>query len=278
MPSLCQGAESGEPPGVARHEPERVHRHVQQVAARVLDDQEFGGIAGDLHDLQAAVAADAVLLVHHRGAGRERGQFAQDRLRVALHAPPPALLAGALPKSWSSATSASERVGRSRPRTSEATARPSARPLSRHDGQSAATVTRHALAAQHVEENLAPTGRVRRHEDASVESGDEALELVERALAACRPAVAGGGPDAKFSNAVAAPIGSTLTGVSWIRGCPREAAPSTSLGRTEGFRRRQQRALAVVAAILVARLDSDQPARERASRSTRSHDHAAAGR
>ena len=82
--------------GVAGDEPQRVNRHIQQVAPRVLDDQKFGGIAGNLHDLQAAVAADAVLLVHHRGAGRERSQFAQDRLRIALHAPPPALLAGTL--------------------------------------------------------------------------------------------------------------------------------------------------------------------------------------
>ena len=53
-------------------------------------------MAGDLHDLQAAVAADAVVLVYHRRAGRERGQLAQDHFGIALGAAAPAFLAGSL--------------------------------------------------------------------------------------------------------------------------------------------------------------------------------------
>ena len=55
--------------GVAGHPIERVYRHVEQIAARVLDDEELGRVAGHLHHLEAAVATDAVLLVHDRRTG-----------------------------------------------------------------------------------------------------------------------------------------------------------------------------------------------------------------
>ena len=81
--------------GVAGHAVERVHRHVEEIAARVLDDEELGRVAGHLHHLEAAVAADAVLLVHDRRAGRKRREFPQDCLGIALGAAAPAFLARA---------------------------------------------------------------------------------------------------------------------------------------------------------------------------------------
>ncbi len=71
---------------VPRHAIERMHRDVDEVAARVLDDEELRRIAGDLHHFQPAVAPDAVFLVHDRGTGRQRRQFAQDRFGIAIGA------------------------------------------------------------------------------------------------------------------------------------------------------------------------------------------------
>ena len=83
--------------GVAAHQMQRVHRHVDAVAVLVLEHQEFPGLAADLHRHQPLVAADAVFLVHHRRPGIEVLQVAQDRLGVggALAA---TLLAGTRPE------------------------------------------------------------------------------------------------------------------------------------------------------------------------------------
>ena len=187
---LVPGRRIGRAAGVARDETERVHRHVQQVAARVLDDEELGGIAGDLHDLQAAVAADAVFLVHHRGAGRERGEFAQDRLRVALDAPPPALLASAFPEELvlGDERERARRAGAGRARRTRRRGRARGR-LRANDGQSAAT-----SAARPWRRSMSSRTSRRPAESAVTRTrpsnaGDEALELVERALRrAYRPA------------------------------------------------------------------------------------------
>ena len=52
--------------GVTPHEVQRRDRHVQAVAVGVLDAQELALGAADLQRLEAAVAADAMVLVHHR--------------------------------------------------------------------------------------------------------------------------------------------------------------------------------------------------------------------
>ena len=67
---------------VAAHQVQCVHRHVDAIAVLVFEHQELPGLAADLHVLQTLVAADAVLLVHDRGARVEVLQVAQDRFRV----------------------------------------------------------------------------------------------------------------------------------------------------------------------------------------------------
>ena len=68
--------------GVAAHQVQRVHRHVDAIAVLVLEHQELPRLAADLHRHEPEVTADAVLLVHHRRAGVEVLQVAQDRLRI----------------------------------------------------------------------------------------------------------------------------------------------------------------------------------------------------
>ena len=72
--------------GEAVHEMQRGHRHVEQVAAGILDGDELvlHAAGGELD--QPAVAADAVVLVHHRGAGGEVRELADGRLGIAHHA------------------------------------------------------------------------------------------------------------------------------------------------------------------------------------------------
>ena len=61
-----------------------LHGHVQLVAAGVFEHHEFAILAGDLHDLQPDVPANAVLLVDHRRTRAQRSQVAQDGLGIGL--------------------------------------------------------------------------------------------------------------------------------------------------------------------------------------------------
>jgi hypothetical protein len=81
---------------IARDAVQGMHRHVEPVAALVFEHEELARLPADLHRLQADIAADAVLLVHHRRAGREGLQVAEDRVGVGCRgfAAPP-LLPGA---------------------------------------------------------------------------------------------------------------------------------------------------------------------------------------
>ena len=81
---LVQRRAFGRGAGVARDQVQLLHGHVQLVAARVFEHHELAVLSGDLHDLQADVAADAVFFVHHRRARPERREVAQDRLRIGL--------------------------------------------------------------------------------------------------------------------------------------------------------------------------------------------------
>ncbi len=69
---------------VARDHLELRHRHVELVAAVVFEQQEFGHAFAEVEVDQAAVAADAVLHVHHRVADLEFGEVAQHALDRAL--------------------------------------------------------------------------------------------------------------------------------------------------------------------------------------------------
>ncbi len=77
---------------IAADQMQRSHRHIDAITARVLDDQELAVLFCNLHGLQAHIPADAVFLVHHRCAGRQIRQIAQDRSRIKLAATPPAFL------------------------------------------------------------------------------------------------------------------------------------------------------------------------------------------
>src|SRR5256886_8830691 len=83
--------------GVAAHQVQGVNGHIDAVAVLILEHQELPGLAEDVHRHQARVAADSVLLVHHRRARVEVLEVAQDRLRI-RGALAPSLLAGACPE------------------------------------------------------------------------------------------------------------------------------------------------------------------------------------
>ena len=82
--------------GVARYQMQRLDRNIQLVAVRILEHQELAGVAGDVHGLQADVAAHAVGLVHHRRADAQVRQFLEYFRRIALGPAPPAFLARAI--------------------------------------------------------------------------------------------------------------------------------------------------------------------------------------
>ena len=68
---------------VARHEMQAQHGHVELVAAGVLEQQELRRHAFDVERREAAVAADAVVLVHDRRADLQVRELADDGLGVA---------------------------------------------------------------------------------------------------------------------------------------------------------------------------------------------------
>jgi len=82
----------GRTAGIARDIVQRVDRDIEPIAALVLEDQELPGLATDLHRLQPDIAADPVLLVHHRRTSGERLQIAQYRVRVGGGRLPPSTL------------------------------------------------------------------------------------------------------------------------------------------------------------------------------------------
>ena len=63
---LVQRRAFGRGAGIARDQVQLLHRHVELVAAGVFEHHELAVLPGDLHDLQADVAADAVFFVDHR--------------------------------------------------------------------------------------------------------------------------------------------------------------------------------------------------------------------
>ena len=75
-----------------------MHRHVHPIAVQVLEDQKLAGLSCDLHRLQADVAPHAVFLVHHRCAGIEVLQVAQDGFGIDRGALSPALLPARAPR------------------------------------------------------------------------------------------------------------------------------------------------------------------------------------
>ncbi len=87
---LCRRA------GIAADSFERLDGHVELVALGVLEHEELGSHAARVHRRQAGVAADAVVLVHDRGARTQVRKLLDDLRGIAVGAPPPPFLAGAL--------------------------------------------------------------------------------------------------------------------------------------------------------------------------------------
>ena len=231
-------------------------------------------MAGDLHDLQAAIASDAIVLVHHRRARGERGEFTQDRLGIAFRPTAPAFLAGARSEQL---LLGHERKGAVRQDESayvggdgepERTAAfEKRRPVGHH-------VHREALATEHVEQDFASAGRVRGNQCAAVESGEESGELLER----LRLAALGAKFRRRSGREVLERQGCAdrlhLDGRQLDAGMPGEGGQRVS-GWHEGIGRRQERAFAVMTAFLVARLDLRAKPRERPLEVDQVDDHAA---
>ena len=78
-----QRREFGRRAGVAADEVQLRDRHVELVAFRVFDREEFAALAADVEFEQSLIAADAVIDVHDRRADRELAKVADDRFRIA---------------------------------------------------------------------------------------------------------------------------------------------------------------------------------------------------
>ncbi len=230
-------------------------------------------MAGDLHDFQAAIASDAVVLVHHRRARRERGEFAQDRLGIALRPTAPAFLAGARSEQLLlgherkravrqdesadvGCDGEPERRCRFRRTTASRPSRPTVRPWRR------SMSSRHLAAAGRVRGDECAASRIAARKAASFSSG-------------CDLAALGAQFRRRSGREVLERQGCAdrlhLDGRQRRRAGWRAMAASASSGRHEGFGRRQQRPFAVMAPFLVARLDlGAEAARATRSRSTRS--------
>src|SRR4029077_14866544 len=68
---------------VAADEVQLRDRHVELVAFRVFDREEFAALAADVEFEQSLIAPDAVIDVHDRRADRELAKVADDRFRIA---------------------------------------------------------------------------------------------------------------------------------------------------------------------------------------------------
>ena len=80
--ALKESVDVGKGAGVARHQMQRRHRHVEQVAVGVFDAQVLAGNAAHGHGFQSPVTADAVGFVHHRCPGPQLGEVADDAFRI----------------------------------------------------------------------------------------------------------------------------------------------------------------------------------------------------
>ena len=97
--------------GIAADAVELRHRHVQAVALGVFDVEEFAGHAADVHRQQAAIPADAVVLVDDGRAEAELAEVADDRFRFAPGALAAARLRGAFGEQLAFGEHAQRRIG-----------------------------------------------------------------------------------------------------------------------------------------------------------------------
>jgi hypothetical protein len=122
---LVQRGGFGRRAGVARHQMQRLHRHVQLVAVGILEHQEFTGVAGDVHGLQPDVAAHAVGFVHHGRADAQIRQLLEYFGRIAFGAAAAAFLPRAIAEELRFGENLQRRLSRRRPDTAADTVSPS---------------------------------------------------------------------------------------------------------------------------------------------------------
>ncbi|TLY67470.1 MAG: hypothetical protein E6K45_05410 [Gammaproteobacteria bacterium] len=260
--------------GVTADEVQRVHRDVDAVPVQVLEHQEFSRLPADLERDQPRVAADAVLLVHHGGAGIEILQVAQDRLGIGGGALAPPLLAGPRPEELRLRDHGDRRrgelqaleIGRHRepePRLASSESVPS------RDHRHLVTV-----GPEHLVQHLAPPGRVGREQHPARETLEEGIERRERLLGTHVDAqlARGGRGEVTHRGAAARELGLGLEGVECDR-CEGTEGRLELGGRKKQLRGRKHRALDVVAAVLVARLDVLPPLGEGRRQRRVLHDH-----
>ena len=255
-PELVQGRTLGGAAGIAIHQVQRVHRHVNAIAVAIFERQEFAALISDLHELQADITAHAVGLVHHRRAGLEALQIAQDRGRIRHRAAPPsALLACACAEQLRFAKQQQRRFGQRQARNvlGHADRQPRIPGCKLLPGLQR---TRSApVRAEHLGDDFAPTGGVGCDQDAAGVSAQEAGQRRERLRGArIEPEFGRRGAVEVMQGVRSRNIGAgkALDADAGVSG--ERAAYSGRLDESLG--RRQQRPLDIVAPILVARADA----------------------
>ena len=145
---------------------QRLHRHVQFVAVRVLQDQEFAGVARDVHGLKADVAADPIGLVHHRRADAQVRELLEYFRRIALGLATAAFLARAVAEQLRLGEYFQGRRLELQARRGRRNGDAEWQSTGNEAGKIVVDLRLHAAAAQQIEDEFAPARRFGRQQDA----------------------------------------------------------------------------------------------------------------
>jgi hypothetical protein len=250
---LVQRRALGRRARVAGDEVERVHRHVEAVAARVLEREELVRRAAGLERCEPDEAADAVVLVHDGSARAQIREVADDRFGIAV-----GTAAGTLPRALADELLLDDE--------SDAGVRQDEPALDRRHGDADRLVlAQEVVPARHLDgmrsvrtqclgEQLAAARRFRDEECAAVEVEQEVVERVQRLfrLPVHREPRRRRGLEVVRGSVVC--LGRELEALDVYALVPLERVAQL-LRRDEGFRRRKHRSLDVVRELRVARLD-----------------------
>ena len=275
---LVQRRALGRGAGVAADQVQRVHRHVDAVAVLVLEHQELAAAARRSPSAcRPDVAADAVLLVHHRRAGIEVLQVAQDRLRIGAARLRRRSWRARAPNSCASEMTAIGGAVSVRPSRSGATVSASARGAVGELHPSSRT-RRHrvAVGAQHLLQHLAPArpSRPRSARGPRSRAGTHrAARTAARRAHRCAARAARWWGNCARRRVPARSSVSALKASSVIAAKLRERRRRAAAGSRNSSRGREHRTLDVVAAILVARARCPARRSQRAGERRVVHDH-----
>ena len=253
---LVQRRALGRAAGVAVHQMQRVHRHVDAIAVAIFERQEFAALIADFHQLQADIAADTVGLMHHRRPGLQALQVAQDGGRIRRGAaPPPALLACAGAEQLRFAEQQQRRLrqrqtGHVLGDADRQRGIPGCKLLpGRHRARAA------AVSAEHLDDDFAPPGRVGGDQHAAGVTAEERGQRRQRLRGACIEPQLGRGGAVKIMRARRSRKIGAGKALDAHTGVGRERAGERRR-LDEGLGRRQQRPLDIVPPVLVARADA----------------------